>query len=383
MSLLSARLAQAIVTRTMAILPCNINVMDADGIIIGSGDAARIGERHEGAVLAISQRRIVEIDDEAASRLHGVRPGVNLPLRFEGHIIGTVGITGAPEAVRQFGELVRLTAEMMVEQRALQRTLERDTRLSEELVLQLIERAGAPDEALQQWALRLGVDLERPRVAVVLRASGNEIHDEAWLEALQTLQRRLSQFGGGAIAARRSLDEFVVLYPALDARGDWHPERLITELAPMLQTALSELALDTYAAIGHYFDCVGGIALSYQTAQATLRQPQRNRPRLQAFEQHRLPVLLSPLAQGWQAELFRIPVERLVAGDRDGTLQATLQCWFDHDLHHVRTADALHIHRNTLDYRLQRVAQLAGLDLGRLEERMQLYIAVQLNRLHQ
>jgi carbohydrate diacid regulator len=39
------------------------------------------------------------------------------------------------------------------------------------------------------------------------------------------------------------------------------------------------------------------------------------------------------------------------------------------------TADALHIHRNTLDYRLRRIGDITGLDLGRLEDRFLLYLS--------
>ena len=56
---LTPKLAQQIVERTMKIIDCNINVMDANGCIIGSGDLERIGEVHEGAMLAISQKRTV------------------------------------------------------------------------------------------------------------------------------------------------------------------------------------------------------------------------------------------------------------------------------------------------------------------------------------
>jgi carbohydrate diacid regulator len=50
-------------------------------------------------------------------------------------------------------------------------------------------------------------------------------------------------------------------------------------------------------------------------------------------------------------------------------LQRTLDAWFAHDGHPAATADALHIHRNTLDYRLRRIGDMTGLDIGRLEDR--------------
>ncbi len=47
--------AQDIVARNWRIIDTNINVMDARGRIIGSGDRGTVGELHEGALLVLSQ----------------------------------------------------------------------------------------------------------------------------------------------------------------------------------------------------------------------------------------------------------------------------------------------------------------------------------------
>jgi hypothetical protein len=52
-------------------------------------------------------------------------------------------------------------------------------------------------------------------------------------------------------------------------------------------------------------------------------------------------------------------------GARGGELLATLEAFVDHDLDRRKTAAELHIHPNTLDYRLRRVRELSGLDLRR------------------
>ncbi len=122
---LDTKMAQDIVARTMRIIDTNINVMDARGRIIGSGDRERIGELHEGALLVLSQGRVVDIDDAVAKHLHGVRQGINLPLRLEGEIVGVIGLTGDPESLRKYGELVCMTAEMMLEQSRLMHLLAR------------------------------------------------------------------------------------------------------------------------------------------------------------------------------------------------------------------------------------------------------------------
>jgi carbohydrate diacid regulator len=121
-----------------------------------------------------------------------------------------------------------------------------------------------------------------------------------------------------------------------------------------------------------------GVAISYQSARETARLGRLRTPTepLLSYYDLVLPVLLSRLDSGWQAEQLRVPVATLRAHDKnDEVLRRTLDAWLLHDAHPARTAAALHIHRNTLDYRLRRIAELTGLDLGRIENRLLLYVS--------
>ena len=150
MYLLDSAIAKQIVSRTMKIIGHNINVMNGQGVILGSGDPKRIGSTHEGALLAIAQNRNVEISQEVASGLHGVKPGINLPLHYQGQIIGVVGITGDPSELTHYGELLKMTAEMIVEQANLQDKLQWENRQREEFILQLIKAETDDDEQLHR-----------------------------------------------------------------------------------------------------------------------------------------------------------------------------------------------------------------------------------------
>ncbi len=94
MVILDHVLAQEIVDRTMSIIGHNVNVMNSSGIIIGSGDAKRIGQVHDGAVLAISHGESLELTQQQCSTLQGVKPGINMLLKLHGEVVGTVGVTG-------------------------------------------------------------------------------------------------------------------------------------------------------------------------------------------------------------------------------------------------------------------------------------------------
>jgi carbohydrate diacid regulator len=91
-----------------------------------------------------------------------------------------------------------------------------------------------------------------------------------------------------------------------------------------------------------------------------------------------LPVLLDSLRGGWQAKELMRPLGRLRAMDSNGIFRKTLYSWFCYNLQNTVTANALYIHKNTLEYRLRRISDITGLNLSRVDDRLLLYIALQL-----
>ena len=373
---LSARLAQDIVSRTMRIIPFNVNVMDARGVILASGDAARVGELHDGALLALARRGTVEVDAASARRMHGARPGINLPLVVGGQMCGAVGLSGEPDAVRQFGELVRLTAEMILEQASLAGELQRDSRYREAFVLNLIRGDADGRPELEAWARRLGLDFGRAQAVFLLELRAGSADAEQTISELQRLQLALLARQPALLSATTGPYDMVIL----DA---FEPDAVpVDTAARRRQAALAALvqelcALPFTLTMGLAARGVEAAAVSWQSARTAARIGRRRDPARTAWSHYdlALPVLLSGLDAGWQAAQLRLPIARL-ARDRSGaTLRRTLDAWFAHDESAAATAAALHIHRNTLDYRLRRVEELTGLLLARAEDRLLLYVS--------
>jgi carbohydrate diacid regulator len=384
---LSTHLAQDIVARTMRIIPFNVNVMDAHGVILASGDAARVGELHDGALLALAKRATVEVDAASSRLMHGAKPGINLPLVVGGRLCGAVGLSGAPAAVRQFGELVRLTAEMILEQASLAGELQRDSRYREAFVLNLIrpDAGGRPD--LEAWGRRLGVDLRRMQVVFLLEltASGTDpdLADDEALARLQRLQLALLARRPALLSATAGPHELVILDVfESDARETDRIKALARRqatLAAQVDALADELAgAAPILTMGLASNGSGAAAVSYQSAQAAARIGRSRDPaaRRHSYYGLALPVLLSGLDAGWQAAELRRPLA-LLGRERSGAgLLHTLQTWFACDESAAATAAALAIHRNTLDYRLRRIEALTGLALARSEDRLLLYVSV-------
>jgi carbohydrate diacid regulator len=366
------QLAQSIVDRSMQIIDCNINIMDARGVIIASGDPARVGETHQGALLVLSRQKVIEIDEAFAPKLDGVRPGVNLPLRAGDEVVGCIGLTGDPAEVARFAELVRLAAETMLEQARLADLVARDARMREEFVLALV-RGEALDPARLEWATRSGLDPALPRVAVVIEVDDGGLEREALLVELQRLHTLVSTPQRGNLVATLSLAEIVVLMPVVADR-----RRQVEDLARRLR---GRSPLGFRIALGRAFEGTDGVARSYRVAAATLAVGKRGGSEAEVFvyDDLRLPVLVASLGDGWQREELAEPARRLAAADRKGELARTLGAWFDNGMQHARTALALGIHRNTLDYRMKRIAEICGLDLGATGDLMLLYLALQVD----
>ena len=114
---LNTAIAQKIVQRTMKIIENSVNVMDENGIIIASGNPSRLNQKHTGAVLAIRKNEMIEIDAELAEKWNfEAQPGINLPITYLGNTLGAIGISGIPEQVKPYAELVKMTAELIIEQ---------------------------------------------------------------------------------------------------------------------------------------------------------------------------------------------------------------------------------------------------------------------------
>ncbi|MEN0106505.1 MAG: helix-turn-helix domain-containing protein, partial [Pseudomonas sp.] len=73
-----------------------------------------------------------------------------------------------------------------------------------------------------------------------------------------------------------------------------------------------------------------------------------------------------------------VPLHNIVARDGNGQLLRTLRSWCEHNGQPQACADALGIHRNSLRYRMERIAELTGKDLSRMDDLVELYLAVQL-----
>ncbi|WP_040213693.1 CdaR family transcriptional regulator [Clostridium polynesiense] len=161
---LTDKLAQTIVNKMMKVIPYNVNIMDSQGVIIGSGDISRIGKIHQGAVTAIEKKKLVAIYKDAGA----AKPGVNMPIYFKEEVVGVIGISGEPDVVSPFASIVKVTAELLINQESLFIEERSREKKREEVLYQWAFLNEEYEEDFIKRAASLDIDLMLPRRAVAV-----------------------------------------------------------------------------------------------------------------------------------------------------------------------------------------------------------------------
>ena len=170
-----------------------------------------------------------------------------------------------------------------------------------------------------------------------------------------------------------------------------HPEEIIVLCrGEGSARRLAELAGRVYQEVGGLLVGVGGTGQGIEGARTSYHQAQealalaRQVPAwgpVLSFSDLGALRLLCELRDSSELESFcKEQLGSLLAYDQvHGTeLVSTLRAFFAHHGNISRTAEALHLHRNSLIYRLERIAQIAGADLQEAEDRFALQLALKL-----
>ncbi|MDP4511187.1 CdaR family transcriptional regulator [Nonomuraea turcica] len=328
--MLAPSLAQEIASDTSAVIGFNVLITDEHGVVIGSGDSRRVGTFHEASVEVLRTRRAAWHGSAQAHELRGVRPGITLPLVVDGAAVGTVGITGSPSRVRRFGLVVRRQIEILLKESVALRSGLLRERAIEDLCRDLTAFDPGVVEAdhLLSRARELGYDLRIPRTAVVADAPGARVR--TLQEAFSDAQDIVAALGSGTFAVLRvsggrpaPVDGAVL--------GVGGPARSVPELRDSYHDAADALRLGRLVHPSAQVHLIGDLRVHQALAAAGARARAR-------------------LCDGALGGLRR---------ERDWpALRESIIAWCENGTNLVRAARALHVHRNTLVYRLAKVPDL-------------------------
>ncbi|MCA9766615.1 MAG: helix-turn-helix domain-containing protein [Carnobacterium sp.] len=353
---LTPQVAQNIVNRTMEILTYNINVMDKEGKIIGSGDPRRLLMKHGAAVEVINQKNTVEIKGKYNYADDGVKEGINLPIIINDEIIGVVGITGEIDKIRGYGELVKMTAEMIVEQSLLENELRIDERIKREVIAQLISKKNNYDTLFYKKIKIMQLNLNEFRVAVIIKSNGDQLKQLNYLtssikEVIEENDLYATMFTG----------EIVILKKVNIINGKWDEEQTLHTLRIWL-TKLNKLEIDISISIGSFYEEHKSWWKSYEESKDALFIGEKLGINQKIFQYKELSlyILLSKMEPIIKETAVYNVYDKLKEKDSTLDLQKTLKSYIRNDGNIHNTSEELFIHRNTVKYRLEKIKKITG-----------------------
>jgi sugar diacid utilization regulator len=345
-------------------------------------DASLVLTDRSGGTVAVA---VQSPADEAAVKADGA--GVQAhELRVADEAVGTLRVRARSEPPSP--ALLRIVTTLIASEVERVRAPERASQAAASAFVQrLFDRDQASRESVASAAEQVGLGLEHGATVVVVRAHSHAPAGDGWrARALEVADRGARAVVPGALAARAELTatsgaEVVLILPgAEEAAARRAADAVLRELQAGLpghgfSVGRSRIAAD--AADLHR-------AASEALLAANVAESDPDRPLL-AFDETGAYRLLLPAMSEDPAELQRFydeTVEPLVAYDEqyETELVTTLETFLDADGNVAGTAARLFTHRHTIRYRLERVRELSGLDVGSTDGREKLSLGLKAMR---
>jgi carbohydrate diacid regulator len=374
-----AQVAEAVAHRAADLLAANVLVLD----------------EHETLVARASPKGCAP--DDAFGDLRGAQ--LRIPVRLNGHAAHVIA-AGHEEPISP--RLAQALIDLVVTQADVAQLPTQDD-LRGKLVRDLLAGTFGDEASVIREAQVLGMDLSRPRAVIVIDATDYIMQPSATSErgAETSIRRRardvirhVVQFfhlpsaaictylGDGEVAILKASSSRDLAPWSEDGRSvegsgaSWANLPAQKRAGQALLTWLEQHTRSGIAiGIGRHHAGLSGLARSSQDARAALSLGRRLRlpGRVYCLDDLGAAAFVGISDQRTKLELA---VRLLGPLDQETDLLATLQMFFDQNCCPSATAAALAIHRNTLSYRLDKVASLTGLDPRQFDDAIQMRLAL-------
>ncbi len=359
--------ARNIVNQVMSLLGRDVTLTDTAGTVLASFDPGRVSETAE-VGKAAETTDTVQLEDGAA-----------FAVQHDGQAVGVVILHAEPAAVSEFIPMTRSLVELLISREA-------DQGLSgnlDQLLWQFFNAASdAERERLIEEANLLGLDLTKPRFVVLASVAGFADQlaaakdKEVLIERIrQRLDRELTAMfptTGDNAVTYFGHDDFLILK---DASRGGETLDLFRQKSDRILSNLD--SGDATAGIGGLYLGVSGLQTSFSEAESALRLGRRLQGPGKVYEiaDLGLYVVFGNVTRERQVMFAKRKLAPLL---QDEHLTKTLRAYFDANLNLTQAAKALHVHRNTLIYRLGKIKDLIGLDPENFDDAVQLKMALTL-----
>ncbi len=357
-------LAYLIIRKLEGTIDHYINIIDDQGVIIASTDSKRLDSIHVGAMQVLQSKEPLIIYEKDLTQYSGTKEGVNLPIEFMDETIGVVGITGDPDKLIQLTQMTKITVELMLQQDYLKKQTQFEQQLMQSWVIEVFGPDPVNEEKLLKHAKHfLHIDLLQDHTVILIdfpiQDTSNSLEDMMKLNEIQEEITRYIYSGLENITFSGITNENLLLI-GVSVNHTTTELEMAEKVERLLQPRNKQMFSNCKIAIGNRSSSIKGIRNSYFEARQSMKLMKKfgMTSNISHIEDWGLIRMLDQVPEDIRSEfLTKYPI-----GNLPIDLQETLQVLIDSDHNLTQTANKLHIHRNTLAYRLDSIHQLIKLN---------------------
>lgn len=355
--IISKTMAQEIVDTVNDLCDHNINFIDEKGIIIASNDRSRIGSFHEIGHRAVLEQKTITVGDE--DNFRGTKSGINIPITYNDRIVAVIGISGDPKEVEKYAYLAQKITGILLKEREMDsmgsqrknrlnyiiRCLINNEPLGEEYLLETLKENHLHKDSLCQVVL----------VQINSRYNPNNLFmiQSSITQSFANLQTNFYRYNYP--------NEYILIIEEEKLKGKL---QILEKLAAQYAHVLS-------IGVGTPRNIMKSHISYLEAKKALLCKSEKSS--LVLYSMLGYEILLSEIPETTK-ELFTDKILKGLSAEE----KELLKTYFQEEMSLAKTSEKLFIHKNSLQYKLNHIADKSGYNPRKFTNAVILYSALQL-----
>lgn len=316
-----------------------------------------------------------------------------IPFNYGGEVVGYIVLAEAMPNHEEITPLVRSIAELVMHQSILVEQIPRQEERLDKFIYDILHRPLTDEPLLVAEARLFDIDLTSPRIAIVIYVD-DPVLTSSFSDPTSDREVRITRYKAGIdrglksfyttsfdnIVAYIGQNKFCIL-KSLASNGELEDslDSFKKSINTIYDIIKSELKLPTSVGVGNYHPDLAGLRTSYNEAISAIELGSQmwGSDRIYRIDDF---GVVAPLLSGIDETNIYFSRELLDRLGENTEIIQTLEAFFNYDMSLTRTADELGIHRNTLVYRLDRIAETLGLDPRQFDDAVQIRLAILFTR---
>lgn len=352
------KLAQQIVETVKNVCGQDINFIDDMGIIFASTDEKRIGSYHEiGHQVAQTGSSIEVNEDDAFS---GTKKGINIPIYHNQELLAVIGITGEPENVRKYAHLAERITNLLIREREIEAFSRTQAEKKHYVIDSLVRGEISNRNYLNALLNEFGGEMNTEKRLVMIRINPrcNPVNSTMFAPAVQQFFSILS------------INLYCFYYPdeylAVISKDNFEKEEYMIKAFAKKQMGILKIAVGKA-------DLIYNLSVSYETAKIAWKSIADTDSNYILFDALTFELLLSSMNKTTREEYLRKTI--MCLSEKEIKI---LDTYFDTECSLAEASKKLFIHKNTLQYQLNHIFDLCGLNPRKFQDAVLLYIAIKI-----